>query len=59
MMTKDGRYILLVRRVYSEKMMYERTVVVVKGIVLRNALRNIFMGAKGFQLTGQDIEASN
>ncbi|XDG06081.1 hypothetical protein ABKA04_005696 [Annulohypoxylon sp. FPYF3050] len=37
-------------------MMYERTVVVVKGVVLRNALRNIFMGAKGFQLTGQDIE---
>ncbi len=49
-----GRYVLLVRRIYSEKMVYERTIVVVRGPVLRNALRNIFRGAEGFTLTDEE-----
>lgn len=52
---KYDRYILLVRRVYSEKMVYERTEVDIKGSILRKVMRNIFDGADGFVLSDNDI----
>ncbi|KAI1130692.1 P-loop containing nucleoside triphosphate hydrolase protein [Nemania abortiva] len=48
---KYMRCVLFVRRVYSERMIYDGTVLVVKGPILRNALRNIFRCAQGFGLT--------
>ncbi|KAL1388067.1 hypothetical protein HDK64DRAFT_329212 [Phyllosticta capitalensis] len=49
--TNSSRFVLFVRRVYSERMIVERTVVQVNGQVLRNALRNIFRESEGFTLT--------
>ncbi|KAM4063705.1 hypothetical protein HRG_006828 [Hirsutella rhossiliensis] len=42
------RFVLFVRRVYNEKMLYSHTIVVVKGEVIRRALRVIFRSAEGF-----------
>lgn len=47
----SSRFVLFVRRVYSEKMTFVRTIVQVNGQVLRNALRNIFRESEGFTLT--------
>ncbi|KAI0535349.1 P-loop containing nucleoside triphosphate hydrolase protein [Xylaria digitata] len=51
---KYTRCVLFVRRVYTEKMIYNETLLVVKGPILRNALRNIFRGARGFGLTDDE-----
>ncbi|KAF2965667.1 hypothetical protein GQX73_g7873 [Xylaria multiplex] len=51
---KYNRCVLFVRRVYTEKMIYDETLLVVKGPILRNALRNIFRGARGFGLTVEE-----
>ncbi|KAF8859460.1 P-loop containing nucleoside triphosphate hydrolase protein [Acephala macrosclerotiorum] len=57
---KLGRYVLFVRRVYTEKMTYSHTVIIVKGAILRNALCNIFRGADGFILTDdENVEIEN
>lgn len=35
-------------------MTYSHTVIAVKGLAIRNALRNIFRGAEGFTLTADE-----
>ncbi|PVI00677.1 P-loop containing nucleoside triphosphate hydrolase protein [Periconia macrospinosa] len=43
--------VIFVRRDYDEDMLSFTTALIISGLVLRNALRNIFRGAAGFGLT--------
>ncbi|KAF1997704.1 P-loop containing nucleoside triphosphate hydrolase protein [Amniculicola lignicola CBS 123094] len=48
---KHKNCVIFVRRDYSEDMTSFNTVLIISGLVLRNALRHIFRGAEGFSLT--------
>ncbi|OHE97571.1 hypothetical protein CORC01_07186 [Colletotrichum orchidophilum] len=51
--------VLLVRRQYSEKMVYVSTVIDVKGLALRKAILAIFRGAEGLEMTETNVELSD
>ncbi|KAK1456141.1 hypothetical protein CMEL01_16553 [Colletotrichum melonis] len=50
---KQGKCVMFIRRVYTERRIYSHTVVIFQGAVLRNAMRNIFRNVEGFGL-GKD-----
>ncbi|KAK8189295.1 uncharacterized protein BKA78DRAFT_167801 [Phyllosticta capitalensis] len=47
----SDRHVLFVRRVYNQRMKFDKTIIQVNGRRLRNALRNMFQETKGFGLT--------
>ncbi|KAK8249069.1 P-loop containing nucleoside triphosphate hydrolase protein [Phyllosticta capitalensis] len=56
----SDRHVLFVRRVYNQRMKFDKTIIQVNGRRLRNALRNMFQETKGFGLTkDQNTEVSS
>jgi hypothetical protein len=56
---KLGRYVFVVLRVYTSRMILGSTVVKIKGAVLRAVLQNIFRAVEGFKLGGPSLSELN